>query len=176
MKDLLLGITGSPYQALQLLDNCTSQLRYNTDTMYGYIRTRRAPVIWAPMVLGAGCHPKHSFTGMMVMNNGLPTVDKLITRGLFLINRCVLCEHSCEDLPYMFFHCDFSRQVLSDIAHWVHIPLSSSSLAHIMHDNVSTRRTVKQQASMMGTIYYLWKERNNRILRVLNPLRILCVL
>ncbi|XP_074271180.1 uncharacterized protein LOC141595106 [Silene latifolia] len=165
MKDLLLGLAGSPDQAIQLLDNWTSQLRYNTEPMYDYIRTRRAPVTWATLVHGAGCHPKHSFTGMMVMNNVLPTVDKPITRGLFFINRCVLCEHSCEDLSHLFFDCDFSRETLSVIAHWARLSLSSYSLAHIMQDSAFTRRTAKQQASLMVIIYYLWKEINDRIFK-----------
>ncbi|XP_074278364.1 uncharacterized protein LOC141601955 [Silene latifolia] len=165
MKDLLLEHAGSPDQAIQQLENCTSQSRYNTDVMYDFIRSRRAPVTWSTLVNGAGCHSKHSFTGMMVMNNGLSTVGKLITRGLFLINRCVLCEHSCEDLSHLFFYCDYSRQTLSVIAHWAHLPLRSYLLAHIMQDSASTRRTAKQLASLMATIYYLWKERNNRIFK-----------
>ncbi|XP_074267216.1 uncharacterized protein LOC141590529 [Silene latifolia] len=102
---------------------------------------------------------------MLVMNNGLPTVDKLISHGMYLINRCVLCEHSCEDLPHLFFDCDFSRRVLTVVAHWVHMPLCSFSLAHIVQASVSIRRNVKQQASLLSIIYYLWKERNDRIFK-----------
>ncbi|XP_074267215.1 uncharacterized protein LOC141590528 [Silene latifolia] len=52
MKDLLLGLTGSLDQALHMLDACTAQMRYSTDTMYGYIRARRSPVTWAPLIHG----------------------------------------------------------------------------------------------------------------------------
>ncbi|XP_074301044.1 uncharacterized protein LOC141632393 [Silene latifolia] len=165
IKDLLLGLAGCPDQAFHMLDASTAQMKYSTYTMFGYIRTRRPIVPWAPLIHGTGCHPKHSFTGMLVMTNGLPTVDKLISRGMYFINRCVLCELSCEDIPHLFFECDFSKCVLIAVAHWIHMPPGSFSLAHIMQANLSTRRNVKQYASLLATIYYLWKERNDRIFK-----------
>ncbi|XP_074293505.1 uncharacterized protein LOC141620566 [Silene latifolia] len=128
MKDLLLHTAGSSDQALQLLGSCTSHQRYCTGSMYDYIRTRKDSVPWAKQVHGDGCHPKHSFTAVMVLHNGLPTVDKLTSRGLFMVNRCALCEHRCEDIHHLFFDCDFSRQVITTIAQWVSLPLNTYSL------------------------------------------------
>ncbi|XP_074283075.1 uncharacterized protein LOC141607626 [Silene latifolia] len=139
-----------------------NNMKYRTDTMYGYLRTRRPLVPWAPLIHGTGSHPKHSFTGMLVMNNGLPNLDKLISRGMCFINRCVLCECSYEDIPHLFFECEFSKSVLIVVAQWVQMPLGSFSLAQIMQTNLPTRRNVKQHASLLATIYYLWKERNDR--------------
>ncbi|XP_074301604.1 uncharacterized protein LOC141633006 [Silene latifolia] len=133
--------------------------------MYGYIRTRRPVVPWAPLIHGIGCHPKHSFTGMMVMNDGLPTVDKLISRGMCFINRCALCERSCEDIPHLFFNCEFSKQVLTTDASRVLMPLDSFSLDSIMQAILPTRRNVKFYTSLLATIYYLWKERNDMIFK-----------
>ncbi|XP_074318444.1 uncharacterized protein LOC141655257 [Silene latifolia] len=165
MKDLLLGLAGSPDQALHLLDACTVQTKYCTDTMYGYIRTRRPLVPWAPLIHGIGCHPKHSFTGVMVMNNGLPTVDKLISRGMCFINRCALCERSCEDIPHLFFNCDFSKRVLTAVAQRVQMPLGSFSLNSTMQAILPTRRNVKYYTSLLAIIYYLRKVRNDRIFK-----------
>ncbi|XP_074271396.1 uncharacterized protein LOC141595332 [Silene latifolia] len=152
MKYLLLHIAGSPDQALQLLDSCTSHQRFCTGSMYDYIRTRREPVPWAKQVHGDGCHPKHSFTAVMALQNGFPTVDKLTSRGLYMVNRCALCEHSCEDIHHLFFDCVFSRQVLMIIAHWVSLPLTTYSLAFILQDGVYS---IKHRPSLMATVYYL---------------------
>ncbi|XP_074297810.1 uncharacterized protein LOC141628588 [Silene latifolia] len=165
MKELLLGLAVSPAQTIQQLEACTSHMRYDTNAVYDYIRARRAPIIWSSLVHGTGCHPKHSFTGIMVLNNGLPTVDRLMTCGLHLVNRCALCKCSCEDLPHLFFVCAYSRQVLIEIAHWTHLPLRSFSLAHVMQDFISTGRSDKHRASLTVTIYYVWKEINNRIFK-----------
>ncbi|XP_074290464.1 uncharacterized protein LOC141617178 [Silene latifolia] len=109
MKDLLLGLAGSPSLALQLLERCTSHMRYDTNVVYDLVRIRRAPVTWHSFVHGKGCHPKYSFTGLMVMTDSLPTVAKLITRGLHLVNRCVLCKCCMEDLHHVFFNCPYFR-------------------------------------------------------------------
>ncbi|XP_074282651.1 uncharacterized protein LOC141607190 [Silene latifolia] len=78
MKNLLLDITGSPAQVLQLLEGCSTNLKSNTSLMYDSIRSCNPKVSWHNLVHGKGCHPKHSFDGMMVMHNALPTIDNLM--------------------------------------------------------------------------------------------------
>ncbi|XP_074278108.1 uncharacterized protein LOC141601710 [Silene latifolia] len=116
MKDLLLNIAGSSSLAMQLLERCTYHARFDTNAAYNLVRSRREPVPWHSFFHGKGCHPKYSFTGLIVMTDSLPTVAKLITRGFFLVNRCVLCECSMEDLHHVFFNCSYSRQVWAAVA------------------------------------------------------------
>ncbi|XP_074288579.1 uncharacterized protein LOC141613734 [Silene latifolia] len=165
MRDLLLRNAGSPDQALLLLQDCISNGRYDTNAMYDVIRTRGTPVDWSSLVFNAGCHPKHSFIGLLVLQNGLPTVDRFISRGLCWVNRCALCEGCSEDLQHLFFACPYSRFVFQDIANWVHFPTTSVLLADVLQCFLSTRPTSKQKASLMALFYFLWKERNNRIFR-----------
>ncbi|XP_074288984.1 uncharacterized protein LOC141614129 [Silene latifolia] len=165
MKDLLLRIAGSPDQAIQLLQDCTSHMKYDTSAMYDIIRVRGTPVAWSSLVYNAGCHPKHSFIGMLVFQNGLPTVDRLVSRGIYLVNRCALCECCSEDLMHLFFACTYSRTVLMDIANWAHFSVTFVLLEAVLQDFISTRRSGKQRASLLALLYFLWKERNNRIFR-----------
>ncbi|XP_074305464.1 uncharacterized protein LOC141640654 [Silene latifolia] len=164
MKDLLLNIVGSSSIAMQLLERCTYHALFDTNAAYDLVRSRREPVPWHSFVHGKGCHPKHSFTGLMVMTDSLPTVAKLITRGLFLINRCVLCECSMEDLHHVFFNCSYSRQVWAAVAQWVHLPLFFS-LDTIVQDFLYEFRNGKQKACLMASFHFIWKERNSRIFK-----------
>ncbi|XP_074320567.1 uncharacterized protein LOC141657286 [Silene latifolia] len=102
-------------KALQLLESCTPNMRYDTNAMYEKLGIRRPMVSWHSLVHGKGCHPKHSFAGMMVMHNGLPTMDNLMRRGMPFVNRCALCECKSEDVQHLFFDCEFSRQILNII-------------------------------------------------------------
>ncbi|XP_074298479.1 uncharacterized protein LOC141629360 [Silene latifolia] len=156
---------GSPAQALQLLECCSSNMRHDTSFMYEYLRTRRPKVSWRSLVHGKGCHPKHSFAGMMVMHNALPTMDNMMRRGMPFVNRCALCENSIEDVHHLFFNCPFSRHLLNTIGTWLSLPMRSFSLVILAQDFASTRHTCRQHVGFMATIYYLWKERNDRIFK-----------
>ncbi|XP_074318628.1 uncharacterized protein LOC141655447 [Silene latifolia] len=164
MKNLLLNIAGSSSLALQQLERCTYHARFDTNAAYDLVRSRREPVPWHSFVHGKGCHPKYSFTGLMVMTDSLPTVAKLITRGLFLVNRCVLCECSMEDLHHVFFNCSYSRQIWAAVAQWVHLPLIFS-LDTIVQAFISEFRTGKQKACLMASFHFIWRERNSRIFK-----------
>ncbi|XP_074291033.1 uncharacterized protein LOC141617784 [Silene latifolia] len=164
MKDLLLNIAGSSSLAMQLLERCTYHARFDTNAAYDLVRSRREPVPWHSFVHGKGCHPKYSFIGLMVMTDSLPTVAKLITRGLFLVNRCVLYECSMEDLHHVFFNCSCSRQVWAAVAQWVHLPLFFS-LDAIVQAFLSEFRNGKQKACLMASFHFIWKERNSRIFK-----------
>ncbi|XP_074271603.1 uncharacterized protein LOC141595537 [Silene latifolia] len=165
MKNLVLEIAGSPAQAIQLLEGCSTNLKYNTRLMYDSVRSCSPQVSWHNLVNSKGCHPKHSFAGMMVMHNALPTIDNLVRRGLSLVNRCALCEACSEDAHHIFFHCSFSRHLLNNMGIWLGLSFRSVSLFTIAQDFASRRSTCRQRICFMATIYYLWNERNARIFK-----------
>ncbi|XP_074287916.1 uncharacterized protein LOC141613078 [Silene latifolia] len=165
MKDLLLDLTGNAGQALLMLESCSPQLKYSTAMYYNALRTRHDTVTWAPLVHGKGCHPKHSFTGVLLMHNTLPTTDQLVSRGIVMVNRCSLCKFQVEDLHHNFFSCGYSTKVLSIIANWLVINVGFTELQEVIQTFLSLRLSRKQQAGFMAMVYYIWKERNDRIFK-----------
>ncbi|XP_074278068.1 uncharacterized protein LOC141601672 [Silene latifolia] len=133
--------------------------------MYDSIRSCNPKVSWHNLVHGKGCHPKHSFAGMMVMHNALPTIDNLMRRRMSLVNRCALCEACSEDVHHIFFNYSYSRHLLHYIGIWLGLSLRSFSLFTIAPDFASRRSTCRQRIGFMATIYYLWNERNARIFK-----------
>ncbi|XP_074299271.1 uncharacterized protein LOC141630334 [Silene latifolia] len=126
---------------------------------YNALRTRHDTVTWAPLVHGKGCHPKHSFTGVLLLHITLPTIDKLVSRGIVMVNRC------SEDLHHIFFSCGYSTKVLSVIANWLSISVSSTELQEVIQTFLSLSLSKKQRAEFMAMVYYIWKERNDRIFK-----------
>ncbi|XP_074315189.1 uncharacterized protein LOC141651372 [Silene latifolia] len=160
-----LSYAGKTLLALHLLEGCSTNLKYNTRVMYDSIRSCNPKVSWHNLVHGKGYHPKHSFAGMVVMHNALPTIDNLMRRGLSLVNRCAFCEACSEDVHHIFFNCSYSRHLLNYIGIWLGLSLLSFSLFTIAQDFASRRNTCRQRIGFMATIYYLWNERNARIFK-----------
>ncbi|XP_074299152.1 uncharacterized protein LOC141630190 [Silene latifolia] len=179
MKDFLVAQAGSSSLAVGWLHDCSIHRQFNTGLMYQLLRQRGDLLSWSSLVHDNACIPKHSFLGMLVMVNKLPTIDNLVLRGIHLVNRCVLCCQHSEDIQHLFFLCPYSAQVWTTVAAWLHTT-SSTSLVQVtswFQDHIRGRSflTGRQRAGLMATIYFLWKERNSRIFRgVLSDPEALC--
>ncbi|XP_074289043.1 uncharacterized protein LOC141614184 [Silene latifolia] len=106
------------------------------------------------------------------MRNKLPTVDNLIQRGLYLVNRCVLCCCQNESLGHLFFQCSFAAQVWSSIASWLQV-CSFTSLELVISWFMSCvpgkgMASSRKRIGLLATLYYIWKERNGRIFKGLH--------
>ncbi|XP_074278526.1 uncharacterized protein LOC141602112 [Silene latifolia] len=163
MKDLLLDISGGPEQALALLVRCTARQRFDVSQIYELIRPHSSAVSWAPLVYDKGCHPKHSFIGMLAMQDKLPSIERLISRGIMLINRCSLCLRQCESISHLFFTCEFSAQVWGIVAARLHLQGVIFYLHATVNILLTARRNSLHNAGLLASIYYIWKERNSRI-------------
>ncbi|XP_074298710.1 uncharacterized protein LOC141629635 [Silene latifolia] len=167
MKDLLISRAGSQGQALQWLLACSGPNSFSSALMYKLIRTHTSLVPWWQLVHDSACVPKHSFIGMLVMDNKLPTVDNLVHRGLHMVNRCVLCCTQEENAMHLFFHCSYSQAVWAQIAEWLGV-CSSADLQTVLswfqsHVRGTLGRARKMRAGLLASLYFLWKERNARI-------------
>ncbi|XP_074315725.1 uncharacterized protein LOC141651934 [Silene latifolia] len=163
MKELLLEISGGPEQALALLARCTSRLRFDVSLIYELIRPRSSVVPWASLVYDKGCHPKHSFIGMLALHDKLPSIDKLISRGIMLVNRCSLCLRQCENITHLFFNCEFSAQVWGIVVVRLHLQGGTFDLQATVNALLTARRNSLHNAGFLAAIYYIWKEQNSRI-------------
>ncbi|WZZ00453.1 hypothetical protein YC2023_072781 [Brassica napus] len=57
-----------------------------------------------------------SFHMWLVIQNRIPTRDRLIQRGLQVDNRCLLCNRNQETIDHLFFSCDFSYDLWKLVA------------------------------------------------------------
>ncbi|XP_074301220.1 uncharacterized protein LOC141632581 [Silene latifolia] len=153
MKELLLEISGGPEQALALLVMCTSRLRFDVSLIYELIRPRSSVVSWAPLVYDKGCHPKHSFIGMLALHDKLPSIDQLISRGIMLINRCSLCLRQCENITHFFFNCEFSTQVWGIVVVRLHLQGGTFELQATVNALLNARRNSLHNAGFLAAIY-----------------------
>ncbi|XP_074288948.1 uncharacterized protein LOC141614093 [Silene latifolia] len=169
VKDFLVTREGSQSLATKWILDCTKHGKFKAGMMYELIRDSYDLVHWAPLVFDKAVVPKHSFMGMMALQNSLPTIDNLTLRGLPLVNRCLLCCSQGEDLEHLFFSCPFSSLVWHKISSWLQVPYSAD-LAQVVNwfqaflkgkDHISCGK----RAGFLATLYYIWNERNARVFK-----------
>ncbi|XP_074265539.1 uncharacterized protein LOC141587978 [Silene latifolia] len=111
--------------------------------------------------------PKHVIIGLLAIQNKLPTVDNLCTRGLVLVNRCVLCESHSETADHLFFYCSFSATVWATAAQWLKITPSLRLHQILRWYKLYNRGKgwIKRlrRCLLLCVIYLLWNERNRRL-------------
>ena len=56
-----------------------------------------------------------SFFLWIVARNGILTIDNLVKKGKFLVNKCCLCFCDEETVDHLFLHCKFSHALWSAI-------------------------------------------------------------
>ncbi|XP_074309195.1 uncharacterized protein LOC141643784 [Silene latifolia] len=106
------------------------------------------------------------FITLLDVKDCLPTIDRLIGRGLYLVNRCSLCECASENVSHLFFACSYAQTVWSSLLDWIHVTYSPTDLPGAFSWILLTQSLDKRHIRsclLLATVYYLWQERNRRI-------------
>ena len=110
--------------------------------------------------------PKHAVIAWMVVQNRLPTKDKLKSWGMEVNGECELCRSADETRDHLFYDCSFSQQLWSEV-----LSLSGQSrrvtswqeeLQWIQRLREKSLNAVILRVAWHAVIYFIWQERNNR--------------
>ncbi|KAK9672348.1 hypothetical protein RND81_12G095100 [Saponaria officinalis] len=142
--------------------------RFSTSLAYEFFRNKFPKFYGVNVVWNSISAPKNCLIALMAIQNKLSTIDNIYPRGFMLINRCVLCKKSWENVGHLFFSCDFSSVVWHHVLIWIGFKRRAWTL-HREVDWVRKRirkrhwRSQWLQVASTSTIYYIWLERNHRI-------------
>ncbi|XP_074265558.1 uncharacterized protein LOC141587997 [Silene latifolia] len=168
VKDLLLQQFGSSDVVQQILHSCAKNGKLKMDLIYEHFRTKFEKVRWHIAVWSRAVLPKHSIITVLAMQNKLATIDQLNSRGICLVNWCVLCKQDAESHTHLFFRCSFSSTIWSMLLHWMKISGRSKQLKRELNWIVSRRAKKHWKAlwfsgCVAALVYSIWEERNIRI-------------
>ncbi|KAL4189211.1 hypothetical protein AMTRI_Chr08g205860 [Amborella trichopoda] len=95
------------------------------------------------------------------------TIDNLQKRGFQIPNRCVMCLEEEENVTHLLLHCKFAFSVWSKLIQlfnltWVIPPSIPSLLTLSFEDKWRKSGKILWKASLVATLWHLWKERNSR--------------
>ncbi|XP_074315220.1 uncharacterized protein LOC141651404 [Silene latifolia] len=162
MRDCLLQVTGGKAQAISLLQKPDYKQR-----VYQLLRKKGLPFSMHKTLGDSFTYPKHAVIGVLAIQNKLPTIDNICSRGLMLVNRCVLCEQQAETAAHLFFECSYSKEVWLGVATWLRCT-SSIALRFICswfkrHNRGRSWLKKQRRCALLSSIYLIWAERNKRI-------------
>ncbi|PWA41355.1 reverse transcriptase zinc-binding domain-containing protein [Artemisia annua] len=146
------------------------KVRFSVKTATIDLGTEVPRVRWWRLIWYAQCIPKHSFIFCLAIQNRLSTQDRMAKWGLYTVNRCPLCQNDNEDLQHLFFKCKFSSEVWSKAKEMAEINCEKSNwqelIRRLANDCVNKNiGWVVKRLILAACIYYIWLERNGRIIK-----------
>lgn len=145
----------------KLLWDDTIATKVNLSTIWNSIRHQGSSPLWHQAVWQSYSIPKCDFITWLAFKNRLYTKDRMIRFGLAVDHNCVLCNSHSESVQHLFENCRFSKQVLRhDLLNgrWDNYLNGNFFVA-----NISKAKRKLSFIFLSVAIYYIWKERNNRI-------------
>ena len=107
-----------------------------------------------------------SFFLWTAANDGILTIDNLVKRGRFLVNRCCLCYCDGESVDHLLLHCKFSHALWSEAfavfgIQWV-MPRSVSSFFSMWRNWFGRHRSTIWNMVPACLVWLVWQECNTR--------------
>ena len=140
--------------------------RYSTGETYNYLRPQRPRVRWVDVVWTKRGIPRHNFHLWLVLQDRIPTRDRLISWGLQVSPSCLLCNTANESRDHLFQDCSFSFNLWTQLARKLRLsPLRNwdATLGQMIALPKGKPPTLLSYLAWQAMIYWLWNERNARL-------------
>ncbi|XP_070007187.1 uncharacterized protein [Nicotiana sylvestris] len=124
--------------------------------------TRRALIAWDRL-----CCPRVA-GGYLAAHRRLQTRDRLKRWGYVEDDSCTLCNAKAETMNHLFFVFPFSKRIWAAILRWLQIDRPVMDWEHELQwvEQYCRGRSATAEIyrmMMVGSLYYIWQERNARI-------------
>ena len=87
--------------------------RFSASETWRVLHPYPTQVPWHKAVWFAGRIPKHAFITWIAARDRMVTRNRLLSWGLYVPSRCVLCSGFDENIQHLFFDCGYSSQIWS---------------------------------------------------------------
>ncbi|CAM8931449.1 unnamed protein product [Rhodiola kirilowii] len=124
---------------------------------------------WHKLVWNRFNSPRSSFHLWLVAKNKLLTRDRLNNMGSMVDSSCVLCGRIAESRDHLFFHCQFSKEVVEATAQFLKVR-GMPAIWHLLIPwfnalNANALRTRMMAAAISMAAYEIWIARNSKIFK-----------
>lgn len=141
---------------------------FNVHDGWECIEKNKPRVIWFKLLWSSHLIPKHCFMAWLTILDRLSTKDRQINWGRQIDPTCVLCSNHLETRNHLFFYCNFSKCVWRKI---LSVPAINRRVGDwnmefdwaVQNLQEKSLKSTILRLAWCASIYYIWRERNNRI-------------
>lgn len=139
---------------------------FRTGEVYDYLCESSPDVAWASLVWFPRAIPRHSFHTWLLIQDRLPTRDRLTRWGIRTDDRCLLCNTTPESRDHLFFSCNYSFELWRMVAS--RLRLIPQRLWQDIQQQMSSipPPNYQRHLTLLGwraVLYWIWNERNARL-------------
>jgi hypothetical protein len=141
----------------------------STSAIWERRRIQYPKVIWHNLVWKRPTCQRYSLLLWQVLLGKLPTMEQLMKKGILGPNICPLCMKNSENINHLFFSCEYSAQIWTDLLHKMGIHRHPKSSFTLEVDSFIRSFTLHGPGTMLAfnsfrcAVWWIWKERCNRI-------------
>lgn len=146
--------------------NGTKSSRFQTWKIYTYLRPELEKVRWEGVVWTKRGITRHNFHIRLVVQDRIPTRDRLIRWGLQVSSVCLLCNAADELRDHLFQECSFIFDVwalLQDDSDYNHWEAWDCTLNQMINLPKGKPLTLLSHLAWQAIIYLIQNERNTRL-------------
>ena len=141
--------------------------KYRTTEVWRKIRTKKDKVGWHKLIWARFVVPKPAVIAWMVVQNRLPTKDRLKCWGMEMNGECELCRDADETRDHLFYDCNFSQQLWNEVLSLCGQSRRVTSWQGELQWAIQRLRGKSLMTEILRVawhtvIYFIWQERNNR--------------
>ncbi|KAI3715165.1 hypothetical protein L6452_22135 [Arctium lappa] len=124
---------------------------------------------WHKWVWFPGNIARHAFCLWIACHRRLPTQDRMsiwVSEDEGLV--CPLCEVEQDSHRHLFFQCVFAHDVWQRIKFFANLeewPDGWDDIVELLSDDSYARKPLASKLFVAASVYYIWRERNNRLFR-----------
>ncbi|XP_019244307.1 PREDICTED: uncharacterized protein LOC109224177 [Nicotiana attenuata] len=126
-------------------------------------------VTWKNIICGNEVRPKAVFITWLQQQDSLLTATRLVSWGIQVDNRCVMCKEVAETRDHLFAECSAGRRVWKKLMQWLQLTWVNmnnwSQMQQWIEHNTKGKTNKAKLVKMVFTeyVYAIWMERNNRL-------------
>nr|GEY32967.1 hypothetical protein [Tanacetum cinerariifolium] len=126
-------------------------------------------VDWYSMIWFAQSIPRHAFVIWLAIQKKLMTHDKMLVWRPNEDFKCVVCKKCSDSHNHLFFTFEFSKEIWNELIKKLNVRLSGCWDQIIDERKVLPAKkniwSIVRRLVCGATMYYIWKERNNRLFK-----------